>query len=637
MPFFTSSEPFCRLNTLITVAVLNIIASFSVCHGKHVAPHYDIPPAITEEQIIELGEQANDETLIKDETKKELIQEHKQNLSRKGDVFRSYLTRAPQEPDTLDSIRPRPLVGKEALAPLPDIFNPEMADRLSKTSEDTDKASKATINEQDNDVLSGRPSVKSTSSSLALTNEQIQLTAKPSLVFDYGDGNIEIDQNFEQLTPTLIRMNRLSYAIGKRGTLEGKYDALIDTLTKQFADEGWQIRQFTGKTGKGNRIDDIPGFVAYNAEKNTMTIILRGSQTREDDVGSPDWQVNFDAKHIPFPFGGTVHRGYYNRMLSIMPQLERAMRGFFEAMTIEQKQNLRIIGSGHSQGAGLMSIALPLIAEVIKAGNWLGPDFENTRDRVIQGYLLSSPRVFSGDDALAYYNDTIGKQQTIRQQVVGRFLSDPVPLVTPGRTLTSLIRLVPIIGDRLADKYGGDTGNKSLGFLAADWSEDTIRRGVIQNLRGRAKSEARNFLDLSLERIDYIVKHPMILFKPKTTKTLFSDLIKQAKSSLMIVFAPLHYGAPSEIEDGQYLFGEELILSNRKTMAELIQQGFEEKRRQHEGLSGAVRKAIENMARAKGKLPTLASAYAGVKTAPTKIASTFRSAFSGFKRKLFGR
>lgn len=592
--------------------------------AKHVAPHFDIRPLLTEKEIQNHAEETNDESLLLDESKRDLIRKHKKSLQKPQKKFRKFLARTLVEPSQ----------GVE----LPQHPN-KLYDYYEQTESfnigDIKKQSK--LDPKNSDALDDEPSEqgqKTTGATLRITDDKLRLKRKVPAVTEIGKDTVAIDPDFETLAPTLVIMNKLAYAIGKRGTLDGAYDQRINQIKSNLSAQGWAIEEFQGRTGKDNRKADTPGFVAYNKQTGQMTVILRGSQTREDDDGSPDWEVNFDAAHVPFPYGGTVHRGFYNRTLSMMPGIERAIAKLIRTMSLEERQNLKITVSGHSQGGGLASIVMPLLAESIRTNRWLGQSFDNARDNVIRGYILSSPRVFSGDDALAYFNDTVGKHNVIRQQVVGTLISDPVPFVTPGRTLTSLISLIPFVGESLADRYGGDTGNKSLGYLAADWTSDAMYRNVQTNIRGIFIKQAESFLNNSLSNVKFLLDNPMNFFKLTTMKDLFLSSYQEQVDTLKLMIASVHYGSQDDIEDS-LLFGEDLV-STSKPLGTLLAQGFQEKNNQRRGLIGIIKTAVENAAETKRSVPSLAAAAAGIKGAVVQTAKTFKGAFSGFTRKIFG-
>ncbi len=466
-----------------------------------------------------------------------------------------------------------------------------------------------------------------------------QVAPHKPMVTDLGGGDFLVDESFERQIPTLIDMNKLAYAIGKRGTVDGEYDKLIEELKATFKEQGWEIKEFEGKTGKGNRTDDTPGFVAYNKEENVMTVILRGSQTRADADGSPDWEVNFDATLIDFPFGGKVHGGFYNRSTAMLPNIQKAMNEFLEGMEEDAKSKLKILVSGHSQGAALASIIMPLLVETFKAAKTFGENFNNAVDNVVQGYFISTPRVYSGEASLGWAHNVSGKHNMIRQNVTGTILADPVPIGAPGRTMTALLSLLPFSGEGLAEKYGGDGGTRSVGYLAADWSREVLTRQLgndtLDLLSRRAKKYFWNRWDIAKET----VTKPWQLLTFQTQKSLFKKLLLEPlKDGISTLVAPLHYGSTGgQIED-EALFGRDIVAgySQGPTMAELLKQGFEKKQSERKGVSGFVRSTIEKAAEFKASQASLSEIAAGIASKPKKVVNTLKGAFRGFKRKLFG-
>jgi hypothetical protein len=73
------------------------------------------------------------------------------------------------------------------------------------------------------------------------------------------------------------------------------------------------------------------------------------------------------------------------------------MNAFIDDLDNETKSKIKVVVSGHSQGAALASILLPLLAEIYTADGKFGPNFNNAFSNVFQGYFISNPRVYSGD------------------------------------------------------------------------------------------------------------------------------------------------------------------------------------------------------------------------------------------------
>lgn len=584
--------------------------------AKHKAPHYDVTPVINLETAVENSPDIDAEALTEDETLAEFIQDSKDHwVSPPFSKFQLDMVRLKTE-------RENPL---DELIPVP-----------SKKSRFKDPSSPPEDLEK---ILNQRKPVGPTADSrLEPADEALSPKVHVPLVLDKGDRNIEVDAEFEAMVPMLIDMNKLAYAIGKRGTLKGLYDEFEQERKAYLQTQGWNIIEFSGKTGKNNEFDDTPGFAAYNPRLNAISIILRGSQIRADDVGAADWAVNLNATQIPFPYGGTVHKGYYQRVLAMMPQIEESLNIFLKGMTKEQKENVQITVSGHSQGAGLASIILPLLVESLKSSNALGKAFDKGNNTV-RGYLISSPRVFAGEGALDYINKTIGKHNIVNQRVEG-LIADPVPLSSPGRTTRALISLIPFIGDKLAAQYAGESGTKTIGYLATDWSSDVLRRDLGQSLRGLLSREGEKFFLRSLQLIEHSIQNPEQFSKETLLAEAGRGLLGLVQESFWVFGAPLHYvSINKQIEEGQALFSPGIVGGynpDEMTIGRMIQQGFESKDKLKSGTTGRVRSAIESLAAKKAALPSLPEAFAGIQTyAADKVATGFKSLFRGIKRKIF--
>ncbi|HBN22975.1 MAG TPA: hypothetical protein DD412_07040 [Holosporales bacterium] len=375
-----------------------------------------------------------------------------------------------------------------------------------------------------------------------------------------------------------------------------------------------------------------------------MTVIIRGSQTREDAVGSPDWEVNFDSKLIDFPFG-KVHGGFYNRTTAMLPNIQKAMNRFIDDLDDETKSKIKVVVSGHSQGAALASILIPLLAETYKANGKFGPNFNNALSNVFQGYFLSNPRVYSGDSAIEWINRVVGKHNMIRQNVTGGILADPVPVASPGRTMTALLSLIPFAGERLAEKYGGDKGTRSVGYLAADWSNDVLTRQLGNDTLSLAARRAKKYFWNRWDILVDAVKHPLNILNLTTGKKILKQLfLEPIKDPLIAFVAPAHYGSiGNSAEKGEALFRPDIVAgynTSSPIMAELLAQGFQKKKSEREGLSGFIRGGIEEAARIKANLPDLSAVASGIKTkvssATKKVVGGLKSAFAGSKKKFFG-
>ncbi len=376
----------------------------------------------------------------------------------------------------------------------------------------------------------------------------------------------------------------LTYAMGRHE------DKKIISITEKLAEQGWENRPFKGFSGKDNRVEDFPGFVGYNRSSNEFTIVLRGSQTLDGEVSSADWEVNFDNEYIDTPHG-KMHRGFYKRTTAMMGNIMEQLKSFYDEIPIESRKNARIMVSGHSQGAALATLVSALLAESLKDERYLGRDFKNNKSNTIVTYLLSAPRVVDQVSREWIYN-VLGKQNIIRQNVTGVFLSDPVPYGAPGKTLTKIVRAIPFIGKKLASKLGGKGGAASVGYLAADMSKDVLKRQV--------KAESQSLLERTKQRIgasakelsSKIDKDPRSFFKvmaPQAISVTLSKIIKNTiTDSLLTYFAPMHYGGTKDqLKEGAYFQPSVVAGYNKGTpdLSRMLEQGTVVKKK---GFSGFI-------------------------------------------------
>lgn len=456
------------------------------------------------------------------------------------------------------------------------------------------------------ETLSGKPTKILSQTKKEEFQEGAPATHAP-MVKDLGGGQFQVDATFEEEIPTLINMNKLAYALGK--DQKGVMEEYLAALTQ----DGWEVKSVSGRSGKDNRIEDNPGFVAYNKSKNIMTVVMRGSQTKADEEKSADWEVNFDGEMIDTSIG-KVHRGFYNKSMAVAPRIVEAMEEFMKELTPDQKKNIRVIFTGHSQGAALASFLLPLTIDIFKTKKTFGPNFDNAQQNVFMGYLISAPRVYGDEKGQDWIHTLTGKDNIIRQNVTGNLINDPVPVGSPGRTLTNLLKLIPFAGESLAKKYGGGQGTRSVGYLAADLSKDVLTRRASVDFQALGE---RRLTAINKAIAEFQETGPSF----KTAKSLFNAFIKEPLTdTLWTLVGPLHYGSThNQVEEGAY-FGPEVVagyLPNTPRMATLLEQGYQKKQSEKAGLSGALRQGIEALGEAKTNVSNTIKNFA--KTAISKL------------------
>ena len=437
------------------------------------------------------------------------------------------------------------------------------------------------------DIFEDCSSLPSQTSSKVTVEEEISQIKKipvkvhSSFVKDLRNNKFEVAGDIQKVVPTLIDMNLLTY-IMRRGENEK-----IVSMAETFAEQGWEIRPFSSFSGKNNRIEDIPGFVAYNRLTNQFSIAIRGSQTKDDEISSADWEVNFDAQMIETEYG-RMHRGFYQRTFTMMDDIVAQLKYFYKDISIENRKDARILVTGHSQGAALATLVSARLSETLKDDLMLGKDFDNKKSNTIIAYLLSAPRV--GDQkAREWIHATVGKENMIRQNVTGGFLADPVPSGSPGKTLTKLLSKIPFVGDNLALKYGGEGGAASVGYLAADLPKDVLTRRISPETKALAKRSGQRIGATTSDLVGDLKRNPINFFKRLAPVSL-NTALAIGKDALETYFSGLHYGGTMDQSKPGAYFQSNVVagyMPNTPTLDKLLEQGA--KKKQQSGLFGRIK------------------------------------------------
>lgn len=455
------------------------------------------------------------------------------------------------------------------------------------------------------------------------------MKAHPPLVTDHGNGKFSTDPRIDLIRQDLVNMSKVAFLIRKN-------DPTVPKILDAFKNDGWNISMFKGKSGQGMSIDDTPGFVAYKARENLMIVTFRGS---DSTVVNPktgkaaDWEVNFDATMIDTP-EGKKHQGFYTKVQAAHASLMETVRQYVAPLSPEQKASLQIYLTGHSQGAALAPEAALQMAKEIKQTNLLGPNFDNAKSNTIKVYVFSAPRSMGDQAALDAMHGTLGKHNIIRQNVTGAVANDVVTVASAGKTATSLLKLIPIVGQPLAEKYGGGSdvgaGARSVGYLAADKSDDVAKR--ISN------TETSSLLQQNTKDIAQAAKN--VISKPTDVVNNIKSLAQTAKSiatrSVTSIIAPLHYAGikhESPVEEGT-AYTSTHVMGGAPSTSQLLSQGHDHKATQRSGIGGAIRRNIETLADKKVELEN--KALAGAKNAlnkATELANKTKNLFTNLFKK----
>ncbi|MDR0740271.1 MAG: lipase family protein [Puniceicoccales bacterium] len=231
---------------------------------------------------------------------------------------------------------------------------------------------------------------------------------------------------------------------------------------------------------------DFPGYVAalQTGPYHVIAIVLRGSQGEDFQPGSgllsASWATNYDAGPLEvdsglYGFSGRMHGGYLTKINSCnLPQEEfeqmvsdheinnplqsrvdldfiyplfESVRRVIEQIPEDERDRIRFVVTGHSQGGGLAQVALPLM--ISQFGELITGFINNTETPRFFGYFLSAPRVAADQETVDSYNALVGHDNMINHFAF--------------RDVVTMACL---------------HGYKTLGHLACDSARDVLHRGI---------------------------------------------------------------------------------------------------------------------------------------------------------------
>ncbi|MDE6575851.1 MAG: lipase family protein [Opitutales bacterium] len=237
---------------------------------------------------------------------------------------------------------------------------------------------------------------------------------------------------------------------------------------------------------------DFAGFVAYKPEElpgpnycpyHVICVVFRGSQGESFQPGngmmSASWATNYDCAPTAvnpesYGFEGRVHGGYLAKVNSCnfphediammvcdgeidnplhdwddryLYSLDESIQEAIDRVPANERDKIRFIVTGHSQGGGLAQVALPYI--LTKFSSQIPGFQDNFTTPRFFGYFLSPPRVIADAACENAYNLLVGYDNMISHFAFRDIV-----------TLASLRGYVP------------------LGHLAIDAPYDVITRGI---------------------------------------------------------------------------------------------------------------------------------------------------------------
>lgn len=444
----------------------------------------------------------------------------------------------------------------------------------------------------------------------------VELKAQPPLVGkkeDAAKGNFSPAPNTDKLRKDYL------IPLSKAAFLRRKKDSTEQELIKPLLDKGWTLEDIKGMTGLDNSVADAPGFVATHQDSGLIIITYRGSDSTVPGTGglaalndaqfqklmknmkvetptkgegklSADWEVNFDAEMIettskvdPKIKTGKMHKGFSTKAKASLDSLFKIIDAKLKSMDADSKgklnkQGLQIWITGHSQGAALAPIAAAELARHFQKNSkalGLGDTFDNTKTNTIKVYAFSGPRFLGNAEAETAFNNALGKENVIIQNVVGKHfgIGDPVTIASPGKTTTAALKLIPLIGPDLANKYGGGEGAISAGYLAADFTSDVATTFTIKEIGPLILATADDLYE--------IAKLALSKNNPIENVKKASEIGQGMMLRFVLVgLAPLHYGCiqtKKESQEHKGLYSCAATMERAPASLQLLKQGAEYK------------------------------------------------------------
>ncbi|MDR1665978.1 MAG: lipase family protein [Puniceicoccales bacterium] len=254
----------------------------------------------------------------------------------------------------------------------------------------------------------------------------------------------------------------------------------------------WPIRCLCW--GKGIHIEpifelDYAGFVALRQRRGSipplLAVVFRGTQANPFEPGGglcgPSALTNLDCSHGCFPYRASAeiyHNGYLEKYLSSRLQIFGHIRSLFKDLPEEDKSQLLVIVTGHSQGGGLAQIAALDIEETLGT-ELFGEKFDNTWSPHFFLLTVSAPNVVGNDETRSFYHRQFGKDNIVR-------IFSPLDIV-PYACLSSNWLHIKFLADRLREI---EIGFSSVGHLALEDVHSLVARSARME-----KADRREFLD----------------------------------------------------------------------------------------------------------------------------------------------
>lgn len=271
-----------------------------------------------------------------------------------------------------------------------------------------------------------------------------------------------------------------------------------------------------------NLLEQINVKMENHPENHKLAELARFCEVRLDLLKS---LKDYNASGIK----GDIHEGFLKKYISTKKEVLELIKEVTNKMTAQQKTDLKIVFSGHSQAGGTANLAL---ADICKnhGAEIFGEGFNNTTSNNMMGYFLSAARVGDADYKRSMHK-YVGENNIIRQNVFG----DPVPVAAPDKNLSELIAKVPALGTILGDFFDYD----DTGILLLDDANDAWSRAKGMHIANGKDAGRYDTLDDNMRELLGLLlgeeKIPSFLVAPKKEQGYFSkfvpDFISKAGSA----------------------------------------------------------------------------------------------------------
>lgn len=312
--------------------------------------------------------------------------------------------------------------------------------------------------------------------------ENLMFPSRFASLVNFQNGIPILNPIFKENLDFIIQSNLLSYQVGNIFANTKKIPLESDPIYALFHDNGWITRPFEGVTGHDH--PDLPGVFLYNIHRNVLIIAFHGTITAHD------WITNHATDKVDqelhgLPVKGFLHRGYAKKVKKFEKQFFEVFDELYHSMSSENKSQLIIFLTGHSQGAALALLAGITLIHRLTQDSYFGRNYSNSIQNRVQFYRLSAPRTSGDKKAHDSTSQYIGELNDIRHNV----FYDPIANFPLG-----------LLSDRLfwptrffTNLFSNRVGYRSNGVLAIQKSSGNLWKSLRKDLSEAKEHPKRTF------------------------------------------------------------------------------------------------------------------------------------------------